>query len=153
MICNNILLITILNKPKLILLLLNGLKQKGSYRGVPLRPEWTWEWCQWRGTLDSPNFQDWSLTIRVFKVIYRTVVVGGGNTLPQRCSRSILQPQPTGPTRTLVVSGGDLTPLPTRFWSREKGFKIESRSVIRELLFDNKFRFIDWLSLTACQTV
>ena len=50
--------------------------------------EWTWEQWQWRGTLYSPKLQHhWSLTIRSFSVISRTL---------QRCSRWILQPQPTG---------------------------------------------------------
>ena len=37
-------------------------------------PEWTWEWWQGRGTLHSPLRQHyWSLTIRLFCVIYRTL--------------------------------------------------------------------------------
>ena len=39
---------------------------------------WTWEGWQWKGTLHSPNLQDyWSLTIRLFRVISRTLVVVG----------------------------------------------------------------------------
>ena len=37
--------------------------------------EWTWEQCQWRGTLHSPKLQHyWNLTIRLFSVISRTFV-------------------------------------------------------------------------------
>ena len=60
-------------------------------------PQWTWEWWQWRGTLHSPKLQHfWRFTIRLFIVITRTLVEGGGRTPLQRCSRCILQPQPTG---------------------------------------------------------
>ena len=38
----------------------------------------------------------WNLTIRLFSVISRTLVGGGGLTPLQRSSRCILQPQPTG---------------------------------------------------------
>ena len=34
-------------------------------------PEWTWEWWQWRNTPHSPK-----LTIRLFRVIFRTIVRG-----------------------------------------------------------------------------
>ena len=40
-------------------------------------PEWTWELCQWKGNLHSPNLQDyWSLTIKLFSVISRILIVG-----------------------------------------------------------------------------
>ena len=41
--------------------------------------EWTWERWQWRGTPHSPKLQHyWNLTIRLFSVISRTLVGGGG---------------------------------------------------------------------------
>ena len=40
-------------------------------------PEWTWEWWQWRDTPHSPKLQHYcNLTIRLFSVISRTLVVG-----------------------------------------------------------------------------
>ena len=37
------------------------------------RPEWTWEWWQWRGILHSSKLQHyWSLTFRLFSVIQDT---------------------------------------------------------------------------------
>ena len=49
-------------------------------------PEWTWEWWQWRGTLHSPKLRHHrNLTIRLFNVIFRTLVsvyvCGGSYTL------------------------------------------------------------------------
>ena len=42
--------------------------------------EWTWEWLKWRGALNSPKYQHyWSLTIRLFNVISRTLI---GRVLP-----------------------------------------------------------------------
>ena len=38
----------------------------------------------------------WNLTVRFFSVISRTIVVGGGLTLLQRCRLCILKPQTTG---------------------------------------------------------
>ena len=68
-------------------------------------PEWTWERWQWRGTRHSPKLQHcWNLTIRLFSVISRTLVSGGGLTPLQRSSQYILQPQSTGQTPTLVQS-------------------------------------------------
>ena len=58
---------------------------------------WTWERWQWRSTPYSPKLQHyWYLTIKFFSVISRTLVGGGILTPLQRCSRFILQPQPTG---------------------------------------------------------
>ena len=38
-------------------------------------PEWTWEWWQWRGTPHSPKLLHyWTLTIRLFNVISRTLI-------------------------------------------------------------------------------
>ena len=52
---------------------------------------------QWRGTPHSPKLQHcWNLTIRLFSVISRTLVMGGGLTPLQRCCQCILQPQLTG---------------------------------------------------------
>ena len=51
--------------------------------------------CQWRVPSDSPKLQDWSLTIRLFDVISRTLVMAGFIFL-QRCSWCILQPLLTG---------------------------------------------------------
>ena len=40
--------------------------------------EWTWERWQWRGTPHSPKLQHyWSLTIRLFSVMSRTLVMRG----------------------------------------------------------------------------
>ena len=92
---------------------------------LPLRPEWTCEWWQWRGTPHSPKLQHyWILTIRSFSVMSGTLVltlcreaVGvfyspsllshqdirwGSLTPLQRSSRCILQPQLIGPPGTLV---------------------------------------------------
>ena len=42
-----------------------------------LLPEWTWEQWQWRSALHSPKLQHhWNLTIRLFSVIYRTLMGG-----------------------------------------------------------------------------
>ena len=67
-------------------------------------PEWTWERWQWRVTPHSPKLQHcWNLTIRLFSVIFRTLVRGGGLTPLQRCSQCILQPQLTGQYTDLNV--------------------------------------------------
>ena len=58
-------------------------------------PEWSWEWWHWRGTLHSPKLQH-HLTIRLFSVIFRTLIGGGCLTPLQRSSHCILQPQPIG---------------------------------------------------------
>ena len=42
--------------------------------------EWTWEQWQWRGTPHSPNLQGWSLAIRLFYILSRSLV--GGEVLP-----------------------------------------------------------------------
>ena len=52
-----------------------------THRWDPIRcyhskSEWTKEQWQWRGTQYSPKLQDWSLTIRLFSVISRTLVWG-----------------------------------------------------------------------------
>ena len=57
----------------------------------PFESEWTLERCQWRGTSYSPKVQDWSLAIRLFSIISRTLVGRGGSYLLKRCSRYILQ--------------------------------------------------------------
>ena len=60
-------------------------------------PEWTWEQWQWKGTSHSSKFKHYrNLTIRLFSVISRTLVEGGGLTSLQRSSWCILQSQPTG---------------------------------------------------------
>ena len=57
-------------------------------------PEWTWKQWQWRGIPHSPKLQYYrSLTIRLFNVMFRTLV--GSLTLLQRCCLCILQPQLT----------------------------------------------------------
>ena len=64
----------------------------------PCRPEWTWE--RWhKGLLRIPLKLQyyWSLTIRLFRVISKTHIVGGGLIPRQRCNRCILQPQLTRP--------------------------------------------------------
>ena len=53
-----------------------------THRWDPIRcyhsgPEWIWEWWQWRGTLHSPKLKHyWILTIKLFRVISRTVIRG-----------------------------------------------------------------------------
>ena len=44
--------------------------------------EWSWEQRQWSGTQHSPNLLGWSLTIRLFYVISRRLVGGGGESYP-----------------------------------------------------------------------
>ena len=45
----------------------------GPYQVLPLR--WTWERWRWRVTLHSPKLQYyWSLTIRLFSVISKTLI-------------------------------------------------------------------------------
>ena len=64
--------------------------------------ELTWEQWQWSGTQHSSKLQHyWSLAIRMFSVISRTLV-GGSLTLLQRSSQGILQPQPTRPQGYLL---------------------------------------------------
>ena len=67
----------------------------GPIRCYHSGPEWTWEKWQWRGTPNSSKLQHhWNLTIRLFSVIYRALIEGGGRlTYYSRC---ILQPQLTG---------------------------------------------------------
>ena len=63
--------------------------------------EWTWERCQWRGVPHSLKLQhSWNLTIRLFSVIFRTLVGGGVLTPLQRYCQYILQPQPTAQVET-----------------------------------------------------
>ena len=72
-----------------------------THRLDPIRcslsgPEWTLEQWQWKGTPHSPKIQHyWTLTIRLFSLIIRTLIRGGLTPL-QKCSRCILQLQPTG---------------------------------------------------------
>ena len=53
-----------------------------THRSDPIKcyhfgSEWTWERWQWRSTSHSPKLQhSWSLTIRLFSVKSRTLVVG-----------------------------------------------------------------------------
>ena len=59
------------------------------------------------GKLHSPKFQHyWSFPIRLFNVISRKLVEGGGITPLQRCSRFILWPQLTGLFYFLFSSTG-----------------------------------------------
>ena len=96
--------------------------------------EWTWERWQWRSIPHSPKLQHyWSLTIRLFNVISRILVVGSnpsaemqsvysavpadwanrwwgrGITPLQRCSRCILQSQPTEQLNEKVIKFKSLT--------------------------------------------
>ena len=45
-----------------------------------------------RGTPLSPNLQGWNLTIRLFNLISRTLVVGCGFIFLPRCNQCILMP-------------------------------------------------------------
>ena len=52
-----------------------------THRWDPIRcfhsaSEWIWKQWQWIGTLNSQTLQDWSLTIRLFSVIIRTLLGG-----------------------------------------------------------------------------
>ena len=68
----------------------------GPYWYYHSGPEWTWEWCQWTVTSHSSKLQHyWNLTIRLFSVINKTLVVGGLTSL-QRSRRCTLRPKPTG---------------------------------------------------------
>ena len=110
MICKFLLLLIFLNDPELFLLstikwfqvllynshnltchlfthIVCSIRPRCNHSG----PEQTWEQWQWRSTPHTPKLQDWSLTIRWFNVIIRTLVVGRCTPL-QRCSRCILQP-------------------------------------------------------------
>ena len=49
----------------------------GPTRSYHSRLEWTWEQCQWRGTANSLELQNWRLTIRLSRVISWTLVGGG----------------------------------------------------------------------------
>ena len=122
------------------------------------KPEWTWEWWQWRGTLHSPKLQHyWSLTLSdclvsypghsksesypsaemqsvyftasadwaliegvlplcrdAVSVFYSLSQLGphwGSLTPLQRCSQSILQPQPTGPSLRESYSSAEMQSL------------------------------------------
>ena len=72
-----------------------------THRKDPIRcyhsgPEWTWEQWQWRVTPHSPKLQHYcNLTIRLFSFISRTLVGCRGLTPLQKCSRYILQRQPS----------------------------------------------------------
>ena len=73
-----------------------------THRSDPIRcyhswPEWTWEQWQWKGTLHSC-----SLTIRLFSVISRTLVVGLGRerSYPTAEKQSVYSTnQPTGSSK------------------------------------------------------
>ena len=57
--------------------------------------KWTWKQWQWRGALHFPALQHhWSLTIRSFSVISKTLI--GWGLTPLQISSVFLQPQPTG---------------------------------------------------------
>ena len=72
----------------------HSLSLKDSIRCYHSRSEWTWEWWQWRGTMQYPKLQYYgSLTIRLFSVIWGHLLMGLGFTPLQRCSQCILQPQ------------------------------------------------------------
>ena len=65
-------------------------------------PEWTLKQWQRRGAMHFPKLYHHSnLTIRLFSVISRTLIVGGFTPL-QSCNRCILPPQPTGQYRVNV---------------------------------------------------
>ena len=56
-------------------LIWHGITQ-GPIRCHHYRPEWIWEWWQWRGTMHSPKPQHyWNLTIRLFSIISRTLIL------------------------------------------------------------------------------
>ena len=72
-------------------------------------PEWAWEQSQWRTTMQSPNLQDWSLSIRGFNVISRTLIGGvlplykdtvGVLCSPSRLGYSYLPTPPLGQDMT-----------------------------------------------------
>ena len=94
----------LLNAPRNVIclhLVLNAKQFNLTHRQDPIRyyyseSERTWERWQWRGSPHSPKFQHYcSLTLRLFRVVSRTLVARGLTPL-QRCSYWILQHQPTG---------------------------------------------------------
>ena len=60
--------------------------------GVTTQSEWTWEQWLWRGTPHSPNLQGWSLSIRWFKVISRTLI--GVGSYPPAEMQSVYSTNP-----------------------------------------------------------
>ena len=59
------------------------------------RPEWTWEQWQWRGTPHSQKLQHyWNLTIRLFSVISRTLVLLGEGSYPSAEKQSVYSTAP-----------------------------------------------------------
>ena len=63
-------------------------------------PEWTWERWQWSGTPHSPKLQQcWNLTIKLFSVIFRTLV-GGGLPLCREAVGVFYSPSRLGMTLT-----------------------------------------------------
>ena len=79
--------------------------REGPIRNCISGPEWTWEQWHWKANLHSPKFQHYrSLTIRLFNIIPRTLIER--RVLPQhlqRCSGCILQSQPNGCPRGVMV--------------------------------------------------
>ena len=68
----------------------------GPYQVLHTGPKWIRERWQWWGTSHSLKHQYRCLTLRLFIFISKTLVKRGrGLTLQLRCSRSILQLQPT----------------------------------------------------------
>ena len=78
------------------------------------------EQWQWKGALHSPKLQHhWNLTIRLFRVICRTLVGDGGLTLLQRCCQFILQSQLIGQKSLfflVLYNDKDLAKTPPNLW-------------------------------------
>ena len=83
-------------------------------------PEWTWEWWQWRGIPHSRKLQHcWNLTIRLFSVMSRTliVVVGGWWVLPlcREADWAIGESKKVVKLSTHACGLSDIFPLSTPF--------------------------------------
>ena len=104
--------------------------------------KWTWEQWQWKSTPHSPELQDWSLIIRLFSVIFRTLVgcCCGGTSFLQRCSQYILLPQLTGLKNDLKKKKSKVREIlkETNLAEERQAMKVSNK--------------LDLLILTACQT-
>ena len=84
--------------------------RQDSVRCYHFGPEWTWEQWQWSGAPYSPKLRHyWNLTIRLFSVISRTLVVAGIYLSAE--VQSVYSFAPADWVTSLCVCGESLTPL------------------------------------------
>ena len=121
--------------------------------------EWTWEQCQWRGTLHSPKLQYYSnLTIGWFSALPGESLEAGVSPLCREAVDVFLQPQPTGldvlvmalnNTWWVEYSFIDITPKPTLnrsgcicfgpiYWSTFVGHLMENHLCEKVLVLFNQ---------------